>query len=479
MAVIDSAKKSGSVQQNYICTAPGCKKSFKTVQARAQHLDSAAHRKAVTATGPHKREDAKAIVVIASAHNTQLDYVCTAPGCKRVFKTSQARAQHLGSAVHKKTAIKAASREHNESKSIVVPSVINSSRPTERQPVPNVEAASSKEELPVKHDTTGIPKAQTKTPKAQKPPQPHPANPKGSKQSPLFPWDTRWTNIPPSSHTEIITALHSLLSPPRTQLPSHSHTQPNLKRRAIVLDCEMVGVGPKGTISALARLSAIDFLTGELLIDILVQPFKPVIDWRTTWSGITPALFTAAKAKGQVLEGTAAARRELLQYMDARTVLVGHALHYDLKALGIGHTVTIDSAKLARAAVGNSVKKDWGLKVLCRELLGVTVQDHGKNGHDSVEDALAARELVLWCLSHPEELGRWGARKKEEVEAKKREDAEKERKKMQKQSGIIIAGTREVPYLNDSDDDWEYQNMSLREFNEMCGYPSDYDNWSD
>jgi hypothetical protein len=31
------------------------------------------------------------------------------------------------------------------------------------------------------------------------------------------------------------------------------------------------------------------------------------------------------------------------------------------------------------------------------------------HAHDGLEDALAARELVLWCLRHPVELEAWAA----------------------------------------------------------------------
>jgi hypothetical protein len=55
----------------------------------------------------------------------------------------------------------------------------------------------------------------------------------------------------------------------------------NAKLSSVALDCEMVGVSEKN-ISEIARISAIDYLTGEILIDTLVQPTQPVKDWRTT-----------------------------------------------------------------------------------------------------------------------------------------------------------------------------------------------------
>ncbi|KAG9201749.1 hypothetical protein G6514_005365 [Epicoccum nigrum] len=180
----------------------------------------------------------------------------------------------------------------------------------------------------------------------------------------------------------------------------------------------MVGVGPEGSISALARLSAIDFLTGELLVDKLVLPPLTVTSWRTKWSGITAASMKAACDSGDVLEGTAAAREMLSRHMDGETVLIGHALYHDLKVLEIRHEKVVDSASLVEAAVGHSVRTMLGLRKLCKELLGITIQDDGENGHDSVEDALATREVVLWCMEHPKLLQAWGTKRKGELEAK-------------------------------------------------------------
>ncbi|KAH6620529.1 exonuclease, partial [Boeremia exigua] len=161
----------------------------------------------------------------------------------------------------------------------------------------------------------------------------------------------------------------------------------------IVLDCEMIGTGPKGKISELARLSAVDFLTGELLIDTLVHPQHEVTDWRTKWSGITAEMVQTAISSGTILTNATAARTELFKHMDSETILVGHALHNDLHALRIHHNQTFDSSTLASVAVGACIRKLWGLKALCKELLEITVQDNGYHGHDAVEDALAAREL--------------------------------------------------------------------------------------
>lgn len=53
----------------------------------------------------------------------------------------------------------------------------------------------------------------------------------------------------------------------------------------VALDCEMVGTGPGGRCSELARCSIVDY-HGGVLYDRYVQPCQPVTDYRTPWSGI-------------------------------------------------------------------------------------------------------------------------------------------------------------------------------------------------
>lgn len=70
----------------------------------------------------------------------------------------------------------------------------------------------------------------------------------------------------------------------------------------VSLDCEMVGTGPGGCCSELARCSIVDY-HGNTLYDKYVQPCGPVTDYRTPWSGIqkhhllTATPFSEARAE--------------------------------------------------------------------------------------------------------------------------------------------------------------------------------------
>lgn len=55
--------------------------------------------------------------------------------------------------------------------------------------------------------------------------------------------------------------------------------------KLVAIDCEMVGTGPGGCTSSLARCSIVGY-EGDVLYDSYVRPTEPIVDYRTRWSGI-------------------------------------------------------------------------------------------------------------------------------------------------------------------------------------------------
>ncbi|RYP04223.1 hypothetical protein DL764_004613 [Monosporascus ibericus] len=204
------------------------------------------------------------------------------------------------------------------------------------------------------------------------------------------------------------------------------------KRRVVVLDCEMVGVPFwEGTnrreVSELGQLCAVDALTGEVLIDMLVQPTQKVSNWRTRYSGLSPAAVRSARSERRLLYGWRGARTELLKYVGPDTILIGHDLQSDLFMLRLAHDQVVDTAiQTAEAVFGmeDRLGRIWSLKDLAKTLLGMSIQV-GKKGHDCVEDTLATREVALWCLRFPRELEAWAQDMRELLE---RQRVERERK---------------------------------------------------
>lgn len=87
-------------------------------------------------------------------------------------------------------------------------------------------------------------------------------------------------------------ALAAAAAAPASSVTS-SHKQATSKTSAaagiptkyLAIDCEMVGTGPKGSISQLARCSVVNY-EGDVVYDKFINPSMPVTDYRTKWSGI-------------------------------------------------------------------------------------------------------------------------------------------------------------------------------------------------
>ncbi|KAK8043447.1 ribonuclease H-like protein [Apiospora rasikravindrae] len=183
-------------------------------------------------------------------------------------------------------------------------------------------------------------------------------------------------------------------------------------RPAVVLDCEMAAT--RRSKSELISICALDFFTGEVLVKSLVKPPLPIVQWKSNIHGITPAAMDVAHTNGQTLDGPQGARAELWKHVGEDTVIIGHALGHDLDALRIAHQRVVDSSIVtAEAVFGKDTKllrRRWGLAVLCKDLLGLAIRQGAtsRSGvHDDLEDALATRELVLWCLREPVGLAFW------------------------------------------------------------------------
>jgi DNA polymerase III epsilon subunit-like protein len=167
------------------------------------------------------------------------------------------------------------------------------------------------------------------------------------------------------------------------------------KSKAVVLDCEMAGTLNGG--STLIQVCAIDYLTGEILLNHLVRPKEEVHDMRKQIHGITLAATEAAVASGVGFDGWEDARTELWKHIDSDTILIGHSLNHDLESLGILHEHVVDSFILAKEVF--SIKGGYGLVDLSKECLGVDLRGKkGEDVHSCLDDVKATREVVLAML---------------------------------------------------------------------------------
>jgi len=162
--------------------------------------------------------------------------------------------------------------------------------------------------------------------------------------------------------------------------------------KVLALDCEMVGTGPDGKDSVLARVSIVNAY-GQCVYDEFVKPKERVTDFRTQISGVRPSDLKKGKELIEV-------QKEVLAMIEGRR-LVGHDLKHDFAVLFISHPRGLirDTSKYKpfREVSGG---KTPSLKKLSSVLLKCDIQG---SEHSSVEDAQAA---MLIYLRHKKEWER-------------------------------------------------------------------------
>lgn len=157
------------------------------------------------------------------------------------------------------------------------------------------------------------------------------------------------------------------------------------KEDIYALDCEMCytthGI-------ELTRITVVD-INARTVYDALVKPENKIIDYNTTYSGITEQMMENETRNLRDVQGV------LLSMFHSKTILVGHSLESDLKALKLIHGVVVDTSVLFPHKMGPPKKK--ALKTLCIENLKKIIQED-EAGHDSTEDAQVCIQLVKFYL---------------------------------------------------------------------------------
>lgn len=217
------------------------------------------------------------------------------------------------------------------------------------------------------------------------------------------------------------------------------------------------------------RVSVIDYFTAEVLVDKLVFPDEPLLNYNSRFSGVNHAQMTRAKSMGDCFFGITAAREAIWKFIGPDTIVVAHSGQNDLTSLRWLHGNIVDTQlveslpvmklekearekeareKEAREKEANEKKTHEGrnrqttgkeepsgqaatksgykdttqeeaqqrkgpqkpvekpkkkpkgsgrfsLKSLTKHRVGREIQ-MGKNGHDSVMDAVATRDVAHW-----------------------------------------------------------------------------------
>ncbi|GMF47575.1 unnamed protein product [Phytophthora fragariaefolia] len=150
------------------------------------------------------------------------------------------------------------------------------------------------------------------------------------------------------------------------------------------LDCEMceTDIGME-----LTRVTVVD-IKGTVVYDQLVKPQSTIINYHTEFSGISEETLRDTKC---IL---ADVQRDLVtRFLFKDTILVGHSLTSDLRALRLVHPTVADTAILYPHQRGFPFRTS--LKYLTKTYLKKDIQMQIQAGHDSAEDAIASLELLL------------------------------------------------------------------------------------
>ncbi|KAF1912739.1 hypothetical protein BDU57DRAFT_541469 [Ampelomyces quisqualis] len=254
-------------------------------------------------------------------------------------------------------------------------------------------------------------------------------------------------HIPQNISTDALADKYQVHSTPRVV---HMQRSP---RVAVALDCEM-GTAASGD-SEPIRVTLIDYFSKEILVNNIIFPDVSMRHLNTKYSGVSWDDMNKAKRQQTCLWGVKGTREALWRHIGPGTIVVGHGANNDLRALRWMHSSVVDSliiestrakreelrksAEIESADEGRVGQKgdngdirltpfsttatgiaesteetapkvtvvrkprQLSLKSLAKLRLGRDIQTGGKKGHDSLEDATAARDLVHWSIMNPDE----------------------------------------------------------------------------
>jgi len=130
-------------------------------------------------------------------------------------------------------------------------------------------------------------------------------------------------------------------------------------------------------------------IDGRLVYETIIRPDDTIIDYNTRFSGVT-----ARDLKRGSVKSLKDVQNDLLGFINANTILIGHGLENDLRALKLVHMTVIDTSLVFPHYYGIPFRRS--LKSIVQSYLKREIQAEKACGHDSYEDARSGVELMLW-----------------------------------------------------------------------------------
>jgi len=157
---------------------------------------------------------------------------------------------------------------------------------------------------------------------------------------------------------------------------------------AVAIDCEMIETSMGDELS---RLSVIGY-DEKVLLDEYYKPHGEIVDLRTSISGIVMEnIANATKYPENAIDS-------LSVFADQHTIIIGHSLENDMKALKLLHTKIIDTSIIYNNEPNIYYPKKPGLGFLYQKYFGLNIREKGCS-HDSIEDAVTSLKLAKLSMN--------------------------------------------------------------------------------
>ena len=185
------------------------------------------------------------------------------------------------------------------------------------------------------------------------------------------------------------------------QTNNNNNKKHTISGRIFAMDCEMVRTSAGVELARVTLIQYHDPSNDEkkdgmfpyrVIMDELVKPHLPIIDYVTTYSGITPSMLNNVTTRLKHVQII------LLCTLKKEDILIGHSLENDLRVLKYIHTPThiVDTSIVFTHPNQMLENKKYSLAHLSAVLLKKSIQQQKSHqGHCSIEDAAASLYLAL------------------------------------------------------------------------------------